>query len=64
MCDTTVESLQAKLTEAYTQKAERQRIAASSPDQIRADFAPSVLVAKYRNMYAIFNPQLSKKTAT
>ena len=61
VCDTTVESLQAKLTEAYTQKAERQRIATCGPDQIRADFTPSVLVAKYRNMYGIFSPQLSKK---
>jgi glycosyltransferase involved in cell wall biosynthesis len=51
VCDTTVKSLQAKLTEAYYQKAERHRITSNSSNQIRADFAPATLAAQYVNMY-------------
>jgi glycosyltransferase involved in cell wall biosynthesis len=58
VCDTTVKSLQTKLTEAYYHKGERQRISDRSPDQIRADFDPSVLVAQYKAMYRQLSPKL------
>ena len=51
VCDTTVESIQTNLTEAFTKIKERQRIFVDSPKQIRADFTPSVLVAKYMALY-------------
>jgi glycosyltransferase involved in cell wall biosynthesis len=51
VCDTTAISLRETLTEAYLNPSERQRISAQSPQQIRQDFAPSVLTGEYLKMY-------------
>lgn len=57
VCETTVENLQNKLTEAFFQKSERQRMHKNAPEQIRADFAPVVLVAKYMELYRHVSPK-------
>jgi glycosyltransferase involved in cell wall biosynthesis len=51
ICDTTVESVQEKITEAYAQTSHRQHINATSGDVIQKDFDPSVLVGRYMEIY-------------
>ncbi len=51
VCDTTVESLRDTLIRINDQKAERREISVRSPRQIGQDFDPSVLAARYVDLY-------------
>ena len=51
VCDTTLQSLREKLTEATTQNTKRHQIARYCGEQVRQDFDPSVLVKRYIDMY-------------
>lgn len=55
VCDTTIKSIQSALTQAYFEEDERKRIADAGPNQIRTDFARSVLAKRYINMYREVN---------
>ncbi len=55
ICDTTVESIQSTLTQAYLEDDERKRIADAAPNQIRTDFTRSVLAKRYISMYRQVN---------
>ena len=61
ICDTTVKSIQSTLTQAYLEDDERERIADVGPNQIRTDFARSVLAKRYISMYRQVNGQPSVK---
>ena len=64
VCDTTVESIKETLNQAFTQSKHRQWIAERSAAQIRADFDPSVLAAKYMAVYRRVNPQFFNNLKT
>ena len=51
VCEITVLSVLEKLTEANAQTVLRESILERSPNQIRKDFDPSVLILKYLEMY-------------
>ena len=51
VCDTTVENIQEKLTQANDQKSLRHQISERSATQIREDFDPTILVNRYIDMY-------------
>ena len=64
VCDTTVESIKETLNQAFTHSKHRQWIAERSAAQIRADFDPSVLAAKYMAVYHRVNPRLLNNLKT